>query len=220
MRFFPAMRNFRFPRLRFNFLGLAGVLWLGCLSPAFGQLVLNIDPAREVLWFTGSDEGEGIPIDIMGIQYFGEQWGYPIEDETDPYNLESLNIPFTALAPSIAIPPDFYQQHLILSVSGVEEDLYFNSFRPEGQSIGWTGTGQHLDYSAFSTENKAWLASLDGDLLLYNTTPFPGGSGFSPVTISVVPEPSTYAALAGATALGLTALQRRRRRRSTATVST
>lgn len=66
-----------------------------------------------------------------------------------------------------------------------------------------TGNGTTVSYAGqFSALNQTYLESLNGSNMTSN-------NGFNDITITVVPEPSQYAALFGAGLLGLGFLRRR-----------
>ncbi len=149
-------------------------LFLGTFSSASAQLILEINDVTEEFALTGSDfvitSGNNISwaVSVPSVTV-GETADY---STGDAYTLAfgTLNTPDTALI----FNSNFNIFNLNLSFFGTNNTV--------------TGTGIFQSYSSLDSSNKAILASLDGESF---GTLF--GVSDNPLTVSVVPEPSSAA---------------------------
>lgn len=157
---------------------------------ALAQLELEYDPDAQTLALTGNDTGDFNPLVTWQTGSFG---GIPAT-----VNLIS-GVHFT-ISPSSTIDTTM---EISVWDNGVQLEM-LGLASPTGYAF--VGLGIERDASGLSAAQSAYLASNDGLAIgLLN------GSGYAPVTLSVVPAPGAIALFAGA---GLACSRRRRCRRA------
>lgn len=174
-------------------------------ASASGGLVLNVDTTNKEFWLTGSASGDPANVYFFGFDSMlfatNESWGG---------DMNILNNTFL-----VTSTPDSANNG---SFNTIQIDFSHGSFKLEA---GWnttvglqnvTGNGTHYSYASFNAGNITYFEALAGADTVVSQ--FHGDVGFGTLTVSAVsaiPEPSTYAALFGAAALGLAAWRRRQR---------
>lgn len=175
----------------------SSLLAIGLLCPIVtqAQLVMTVNSATKTLSF-GTSSDTGSPTGPTGALAYWE-----VDFGSFTANNVSLDI-------SSALQTD--------GATASNAELTFDSSSTpyvavsvfEGTSYtSVAGNGTSIDYSGLNAGLITALESLAGS----NTAlPLQSGSSFSAIQTTLVPEPATYALLAGGGALGLCALQRRR----------
>lgn len=161
-------------------------------SSAQAQLVLNIDSSTETFWFSGSDTGTPTPGGAESPQVF--------------WRLGSLTGTSGVVTAAAGVD----------TANNVGVQVYDNGDSNYGYNIQMTfptdseqtisGNSVSFSYASQTAAFKTGLNALAGSSIPRFT-----GSGFSAIQVSAVPEPSSFAALAGLFALGTVALRRRPR---------
>lgn len=157
---------------------------------AAADLVITIDATNDTLTFSGDDTGV---LDADG----GYSWGPSFFVEGDPLELASSGLPssgFRALIPT-------------LTIDGTNVGIFGLDTSNAGDEIDIVGSGIAIDYSSLESASQIVLEGLVGTSLAPNFDT--GGSGFSPIRVVGVPEPSGVAFLALA-AFACAGLRRKR----------
>lgn len=165
------------------------LVWL--VSSAQAQLVFNVDSAAETLWFTGSDSGTTSGGNKAVAWFNGSTNSLP------SYDASSLFTNSGELPASV-----------VLDVGSSGSQLIFSySTGAAATTITGKGAGTSYDYSGWTVGEKS---TLEGLTVMSLTQ----GTDFDSVTVSVsaVPEPSTYASLMGLVAMAGATFRRRRHR--------
>lgn len=161
---------------------------LGSVLQSQAALTLLLNPSRERITVTGTDTG------------LSEDLG-----------------PFDALRWEIGIVPTGDPENILLLTPAINGSLSLNfglSFFPNGFALQGgddnpitmlTGNGTLLPYQNLTSGQKALLESNIGNSMILDL-----GTGYSPVSIELIPEPGAYALLAGLGALLTLAVARRR----------
>lgn len=181
--------------LRFLLLvGATGLL----TTTAQAQLVLNLDTANKFLWFTGSSgAGNSAFISLDNIA----QW-----DQSPGSTANTLDVSGTVSAGAlidISNPPTLSFES---ASSGVSFVVHFTTAL---SNAAVTGTGEANKVSYSSIAGTA-ISNLENGTT--TTLTLVQGSNFGDITVSAVPEPSSYTAIIGGLAMGSVLLRRRGRR--------
>jgi len=192
------------------------VLLISFVGSANAQaaLTMKIDTNNKSFYFEGSDSGFASGDDSPFGGGFGGGEGFGGSPLV--YQLQFIHY-FTSPAVPANItetPHNLFAEGATLSMSG-NMSLYGNGFQnyifidlSSGLSdiTTLTGIGQSasISYAGLTSSNTTLFESLIGDSLTQSA-----GTGYAPITVQAIPEPSTYA-LFGIGAIGL--LGRRRKK--------
>lgn len=159
-------------------------------STAQAQLVLNVDSTLKLFWFTGSDSGVTGSSGNSGII----SWSLGSSDNTAH-----------AFTPSALITSTSTHNTGFLRVadfSGYEVRVeIYNAPALTAVTLTGRGTSFTYDYSGFGAFEKSVLET-PATLALVTGAGQASGFASMSVTLSSIPEPSTYAAMAGALIFG------------------
>ena len=158
-------------------------------GPLAEGLTMHVDTTAQTFWFTGA--AYGTPQDIDGGEGY-VSWTY---SNSNNYAYFSLS---TALFSSNLVNSALFISN---SAPSIIIDLYFDG----AASDFIEGTSEVVSYASASQAVKNTLAS-------YPTLTLNTGSGYGNIqSVSAVPEPSTYAAIFGATVLAAAVVRRKKR---------
>ena len=187
--------------MRKFFLALAAVLisFVGS-EKAQSALIMKVDTNNQSFYFQGSDQGSAYKMDF----FFSED-----------YSLQFIHFfPSTAVYASLTENPEnFFVEGATLSINGKmsmtrngnENYLFLDLSSSRSDITTLTGTGQSasVSYANLTSSNIILFESLIGGSLTQSI-----GTGYSPISVQAVPEPSTYA-LFGLGAIGMLMVMRR-----------
>lgn len=165
------------------------------MAPSLGraQIVLNINTDAQRIWFTGSASGNYSATNPA------------VEWETGTGSFTTYNFPGAGM-----FTGDSFVGHF--DVGSGASSTYFAvsaALNASGAvTLGGRGSAYYFDYSGWTSAEKSLLEGLIG-----GSIPLSAGSGFGAmsVSLSAIPEPTTYALFAGAVMLvGAIAVRRRR----------
>jgi hypothetical protein len=164
-------------------------------------LTMKIDTNNQSFYFQGSDQGSAYKMDF----FF-----------SDDYSLQFIHFfPSTAVYASLTENPgNLFVEGATLSMNGKmsitrngnENYIFLDLYSSISDITTLTGTGQSasVSYANLTSSNIVLFESLIGGSLTQSM-----GTGYSPISVQAVPEPSTYALL-GLGALALIVAYRRR----------
>lgn len=171
----------------------AVAVFVGWASPAYAQLILNVDTDNQTVWFSGSNAG------LFTVPY--QQWGSGSEESLDISNTVSITGDVSDTG-----GPTLYLD------SGSSISVFINfdiNDLPGNSTITGSGEGMAVSYAGFSANNITYLES--ASLTTITRSQADGyGSAITVNHISAVPEPSSYAACFGVIVLAGAFLRRRR----------
>jgi hypothetical protein len=175
------------------------------LTPgASAQLLMHVDTTEKTIWFTGSS--------AVSFTLGNVTWSVG-NSSVNPYYLGVPNL-ITSTQAYGSAPFDAY-----LDMTGSGGNAYGLNFNFSATSGATTLTGQgpasYVNYAGPDMNSSSLDATALGFIEGTSSLPLVAGTGVGPLSIvfdsrvSAIPEPSTYAALLAACALGLAAYRRR-----------
>lgn len=154
--------------------------------------MLTIDVSTEEFYFTGSDSGES--------SFFGVRWS--IDGTFDPG--PGIDASSAVSQASDAVGVNLSPNSAVGSYSSDQAYVRIELDPPSVTNFSVTGNSTRVGYSGWGDSQKSYFESLDGEeMQLVDRF----GSGFSPISVAVIPEPGS----ATLVAVGLGSLLMRRR---------
>lgn len=152
--------------------------------PLCASLSLTIDPDTETLWFSGTDSGDSLDItggsgllEIVTWQFGTSSGANETFSVAGGFSTTFFNA--AELTVTDAVP------------DGIRLALSNDDGPPATSITSITANDNPISYATLPIAHKNILAGLDGEQMALDQ-----GSGYSPIAISVVPEPTTFAMLA------------------------
>ncbi|MGJ8640518.1 MAG: PEP-CTERM sorting domain-containing protein [Opitutaceae bacterium] len=178
-------------------------------TSAFGVINIHLDTAAQTFTVTGTETM--VPNSLGFVQY---KISPP---DTIGVQSEAAFSNDVAFSTSVGTPGTTHgafsnEDFIILASTAGELRFTFGLSDLVSQTI--TGNEVAQSYAALNADGISLLENSAGTVSSPASIPFSfGGSGSSttPITLSAVPEPSSFAALAGIAVVGFTACSRRRR---------
>jgi len=165
------------------------------------QLILNVAPSTQTFWFTGSTGGDGYLAEP--IDWYLVTW---TEKAVSNDGVEELiSIDSMVSSSNGAFEATGFGYDTSEGFESILVSFMWPSAAGEFNTITGLGEAQAASYSSFSTEA---IAALEGLTSLPLSSNYPV-SGFDNITVSAVPEPSTYALIAGIAMLGFVGWRRK-----------
>lgn len=169
------------------------------------QLILNVAPSTQTFWFTGSTEGNGYHAESIGMFLVG--WSE--KSDSGDGVVEEISIDSMVSSSNGAFYYTAFGYDTTEEFESIILGFYWSDAQGQFNTITGLGEAQAASYSSFSTEAIAALEGLTS-LPLHPSIAVSGFDNLSVVTgISAVPEPSTYAMIAGIAMLGFVVWRRR-----------
>lgn len=160
--------------------------------PSRAEIILTLDTTTRTLWFSGSDTG------TLSSLYWWDFTGWAEGKLSNPYGTLDITDAFSFSSGTT------YGASLMISSSAIEIDtIASGAGSTDTVTISAAGSTVSFDYSGLSSAYIAYLESLIG-----STIDPPSDSDFS--ALRVIPEPATYALIAGCATLSWVLIRRRR----------
>jgi len=186
---------------------------LFAVSSANAAISLVIDADANQFWFNGSATGT-LGTDEMNGDTFSELYWKDVEGTTSGYEVYAPGLSSAFTLTSSANPQDSYIYVYKESSYGLTFSMMWDSELSDGSVTITADNTVKFDYS--TTFESWWDSTYESIFEGYvgSTLTLSNGNDFGNIAVvssSAVPEPATYAGLAGLGALGLVLLRRRRK---------
>ncbi|NCC53321.1 MAG: PEP-CTERM sorting domain-containing protein [Spartobacteria bacterium] len=162
-----------------------------CLTTnARADLIININTATEEFSFSGSDSGtpEHVAGAVSNMRWeFGTNLGGISSGVTVTPGIDYSGLDVVSHAASVASSDGSY----------LTLNLTFTANAPWPFTLGsidFSGNGSTFSYAGWDTDNKNLISSLNNSDILTPTR----GTDVSPVSVNVIPEPTTFGLLLAA----------------------